>query len=62
MSAKATVDECQECGKRELVTSVHGERGGPLFRIRCGMDRHGEYGRRQRWGRIEYAGGKLFGK
>jgi hypothetical protein len=69
MSAKAIVDECTKCGKRELVSPLHGERGGPLFCIPCGMEWHGEYGRRRRWGRIVIkamkayakAGGHLYG-
>src|SRR5262245_59606472 len=52
MSAKAIVDNCEKCGKHELVSSLHGERGGPLFCIPCGMQWHGEHGRRRRAGRI----------
>ena len=46
------MDECQNCGKRELVMPLHLERGGPLFCIGCGIDWHGKHGRRRNAGRI----------
>lgn len=52
MSAKATVGNCENCGKRELLSPLHGERGGPLRCIACGMEWHGKYGRRRKLGRI----------
>ena len=52
MSAKATVGSCEKCGKQELISPLHGDRGGPSFCIRCGMDWHGEHGRRRNAGRI----------
>jgi hypothetical protein len=71
MSARVEAGDCPKCGKRrELLAPLHGERGGPMWCIHCGMDWHGKHGRIRKLGRIvikamalyERAGGKLYGQ
>ncbi|MDP3949598.1 hypothetical protein, partial [Microbacterium sp.] len=53
MSAKATVGTCAQCDATDkLIMPLHGDNGGPLTCIQCGLAWHAKYGRRRKLGRI----------
>jgi len=61
MSAQATIATCGKCGKHNtLLAALHGERGGPIMCLNCGLDWHAEYGRRRKAGRIVVKAIKLY--
>src|SRR5262245_5233277 len=52
---------CGKCNEHNvLLVPLHGEKGGPLWCLRCGLDWHVEHGRRRRAGRIAIKAMRLF--
>src|SRR5262245_41151776 len=52
MRAGASAGDCPKCGKPGLIMPLHGERGGPLMCLNCGMEWHAKHSRRRKFGRI----------
>jgi hypothetical protein len=53
MSGRATVGTCCNCsGANKLLAHLHGDKGGPLTCMPCGIEWHAKYGRRRKLGRI----------
>lgn len=49
----ATIGQCRRCDQpNQLLVPLHGEKGGPLTCMSCGIDWHAEHGRRRKMGRI----------
>ena len=57
---RGIADHCPKCGEFELLAPLHGERGGPISCIQCGLKWHGEHGRRRKLGRIVVKAMKAF--
>ncbi len=49
----ARLGECCECGKaQQLLMPLHGEKGGPMTCIPCGVEWHAKHSRRRKFRRI----------
>ena len=47
------VGRCPQCERpNQTVGPFHGERGGPMFCLQCGMAWHGKHGRKRKFGRV----------
>lgn len=54
------VGHCTNCGSQTLVTPLHGDNGGPLFCLHCGIDWHTKNARLRKMGRIVSKAMKAF--
>lgn len=55
------VGTCPQCERpNQTVGPLHGEQGGPMFCLRCGMEWHGKHGRKRKLGRVVGKAMRLF--
>ena len=54
------MNRCPECENVRPLYPLHGERGGPMSCIECGLEWHAKYSRRRRFGRVAIKAMALF--